>query len=143
MKIIIFLVRTKLGYLRSRDTGQNLNKIFFNFLISYQTSTARKMSIYGVFSGPHWVQTQENTDQKKFPVWTLFRQCPHNKNSQNSYTSNNTDMKLWPLSTHSNGTNLSTISPTKWSNTLKQFVGKLPANFLSLLDHFVDWCLKG
>ena len=28
-------------------------------------------------------------------------------------------------------------NPTKWSNTLKQFVGNLPANCLSVFDHFV------
>ena len=26
---------------------------------------------------------------------------------------------------------------TKWSNTLKQFVGNLPTNFLSVFGHFV------
>ena len=31
----------------------------------------------------------------------------------------------------------------KWSNTLKQFVGKLPWNCLSLFDHFVGLALKG
>ena len=31
---------------------------------------------------------------------------------------------------------------TKWSNTLKQFVGKLPTNCLSVLDHFVRLTLK-
>ena len=34
-------------------------------------------------------------------------------------------------------------NPTKWSNTLKQFVGELPANCLSALDHFVGLALKG
>ena len=34
---------------------------------------------------------------------------------------------LNPLSAH----------PTQWSNTLKQFVGKLPTNCLSVFDHFV------
>ena len=34
-------------------------------------------------------------------------------------------------------------NPTKWSNTLKQFVGKLPANCLSVFDHFVGFALKG
>ena len=33
-------------------------------------------------------------------------------------------------------------NPTKWSNTLKQFVGKLPTNCLSLFDHFVGLELK-
>ena len=34
-------------------------------------------------------------------------------------------------------------NPTKWSNTLKQFVGKLPTNFLSVFDHYVELVLKG
>ena len=34
-------------------------------------------------------------------------------------------------------------NPTKWSNTLKQFPGKLPTNCLSVLDHFVGLALKG
>ena len=40
---------------------------------------------------------------------------------------------------------LNTLSanPTKWSNTLKQFVGKLPTNCLSLFDRFVRLALKG
>ena len=33
--------------------------------------------------------------------------------------------------------------PTKWSNTLKQFVGNLPTNCLSVFDHFVGLVLKG
>ena len=32
---------------------------------------------------------------------------------------------------------------TKWSNTLKQFPGKLPTNCLSVFDHFVGLTLKG
>ena len=34
-------------------------------------------------------------------------------------------------------------NPTKWSNTLKQFVGKLPTNCLVVFDHFVGLALKG
>ena len=34
-------------------------------------------------------------------------------------------------------------NPTKWSNTLKLFVGKLPTNCLSVFDHFVKLALKG
>ena len=34
-------------------------------------------------------------------------------------------------------------NPTKWSNTLKQFVGKLPTNCLSVFDHFVKLALNG
>ena len=33
-------------------------------------------------------------------------------------------------------------NPTKWPNTLKQFVGKLPTNCLSMFDHFVNLALK-
>ena len=32
---------------------------------------------------------------------------------------------------------------TKWSNTLKRFVGNLPANCLSVFDHYVGPALKG
>ena len=32
---------------------------------------------------------------------------------------------------------------TKWSNTLKQFVSKLPTNCLSVFDHFVGLAFKG
>ena len=39
--------------------------------------------------------------------------------------------------------NLLSANPTKWSNTLKQFVGKLPTNCLSVFDHFVKLALKG
>ena len=33
--------------------------------------------------------------------------------------------------------------PTKWSNTLKQFVGELQVNYLSLFNHFVKLAVKG
>ena len=34
-------------------------------------------------------------------------------------------------------------NPTKWSNTLKQLLGKLPTDCLSVSDHFVKLALKG
>ena len=34
-------------------------------------------------------------------------------------------------------------NPTKWSNTLKQFVDKSPTNGLSVVDRFVGLALKG
>ena len=34
-------------------------------------------------------------------------------------------------------------NPTKWSNILKQFVGNLPTNCLSVFDHFMNLALKG
>ena len=42
-------------------------------------------------------------------------------------------MKVNPLSSN----------PTTWSNTLKQFVGNLPTNCLSVSDHLVGSALKG
>ena len=39
--------------------------------------------------------------------------------------------------------NLLSVNLTKWSNTLKQFVGKLSTNCLSVFDHFVGLALKG
>ena len=38
---------------------------------------------------------------------------------------------------------LLSANPTKWSNTLKQFVPNLPTNCLSVSDHFVKLALKG
>ena len=34
-------------------------------------------------------------------------------------------------------------NPTKWSNTLKQFVGNLPTNCMTLFECFVKLALKG
>ena len=34
-------------------------------------------------------------------------------------------------------------NPTKWSKTLKQFLGNLPTNCLSMFDHFMKLALKG
>ena len=39
------------------------------------------------------------------------------------------------------GFNPLSANPIKWSNTLKQFVDKLPTNCLSVFDHYVG--LKG
>ena len=41
------------------------------------------------------------------------------------------------------GLNPLSPNPTQWSNTLKQFVGNLPTNCLSVLDRFVKLVLKG
>ena len=34
-------------------------------------------------------------------------------------------------------------NPRNWSNTLKQFVGNLPMNCISVFDHFLGLALKG
>ena len=33
-------------------------------------------------------------------------------------------------------------NPTKWSNTLKQFVGNLPTNCFNVFDHFMKLALE-
>ena len=38
---------------------------------------------------------------------------------------------------------LRSANPTRWLNTLRQFVGKWPTNCLSVFDHFVGLALKG
>ena len=42
-------------------------------------------------------------------------------------------LNIYPLS----------ANPTKWSNTPKQFVGKLPTNRLSVFDQFLKLALEG
>ena len=43
----------------------------------------------------------------------------------------------WDIEKISKNLNHSSTNPTKWSNTLKQFVGNLPTDCLSVFDHFV------
>ena len=38
--------------------------------------------------------------------------------------------------------NVLSANPTKWSNTLKQFVGNLPTVSLNVFDHFVGLALN-
>ena len=52
---------------------------------------------------------------------------------QNAFTPGSFMFKINPLS----------ANPTKWSNTCKQFVAKLPTNCLSMFDHFVILAFKG
>ena len=54
-------------------------------------------------------------------------------------------LKKVPLFFLSNPVLFNSLSanPTKWSNTLKQFVDKLPMNCLSVFDHFVKLAIKG
>ena len=55
----------------------------------------------------------------------------------------NTLLKNFLLENLGFGVNPSSANPTKWSNTIKQFVGKLPTNCLSVFDHFVKLAVKG
>ena len=53
------------------------------------------------------------------------------------------DVILQQLSEDYEDLNPLRTNPTKWPNTLKQFVGKLPTNCLSVFGHFVNLALKG
>ena len=50
---------------------------------------------------------------------------------------------LAPYMNHVGILNPLIANPTKWSNTLKQFVSILPTNCLSVFDRFVKLALKG
>ena len=65
--------------------------------------------------------------------------------NQNSIKKGFVTRQFFLLFEHSTnlGFNPLSANPTKSSNTLKQFVGKLPTNCLSVLDHFVKLALKG
>ena len=52
-------------------------------------------------------------------------------------------MELFYRSQTSLNVNTLSANPTKWSNTLKQFIGKLPMNCLIVFDHFWRLVLKG
>ena len=54
-----------------------------------------------------------------------------------SYSSFTLLKVLWNL------VNPSNANFTKWSNNIKQFVGNLPTNWLSVFDHFVGLAFKG
>ena len=58
------------------------------------------------------------------------------------YMKCNTEMK-WVNELNIIKVNHLSVNPTKWSNTLKQSVGNLPTNCLSVFDNFVGWALKG
>ena len=45
--------------------------------------------------------------------------------------------------THKNYPYALSVNPTKWSNTLKQFVGNSRRIVLSVFDHFEGLALKG
>ena len=52
---------------------------------------------------------------------------------------------FWPTNINSSVFLINPLiaNPTKWSNTLKQFFGKLPTSCLNVFDHFVGLALKG
>ena len=70
---------------------------------------------------------------KNVSEWFLLKICIEYTLSRSTDRCKYDSTLLNPLSTN----------PTEWSNTLKQFVGKLPTNCLSVFDHFMKLALKG
>ena len=66
-------------------------------------------------------------------LYTVIRNIKGNKTYISAKSLINKVLSLNPLS----------ANPIKRSNTLKQFVGNLPTNCLSMFDHFVGLALKG
>ena len=114
-----------------------------------KVNIALNLSKFGVFSGPYFsvyglntmiyslnypysVRIRKNTDQNILE-FGLFSRSENIKNSHPSVHNSFLSSGVNPLS----------ANPTKWSNTLKQFVGFLPTNCLSVFDHFVGLALKG
>ena len=66
------------------------------------------------------------------------------KHSWKVWKSSYQEMQILPLFHNSVALVFNPLSanPTKWSNTLKQFVGYLPTNRLSVFDHFVKLAVK-
>ena len=63
--------------------------------------------------------------------------------SVNSIFSGKPGKSLGKMKTGKCNLNPLSANPTKWPKTLKQFVGKLPTNCLSMFGHFVKLALKG
>ena len=78
-------------------------------------------------------------------IFTLFSPMLHfctplkmSKNKGFLKFSGNKEMEHWTEMGYAFST-----KPPKWSNTLKQFVDKLPTNCLSVFDYFERLALKG
>ena len=56
---------------------------------------------------------------------------------------NSSKVSFWRLLVCLNSFDPLSANPSKWSNILKQFVGNLPTNCLSVFDHFAGLALKG
>ena len=71
--------------------------------------------------------------------------CPlkHQHNCQITWVFNSPIHPWFEIMYSVMGINPFSATFTKWSNKLKQFVGNLPTNCLSVSDHFVGLALKG
>ena len=115
------------------DNWQNKKVAILLWMWKIHRYTVWKVSKYGVFSGPYSVRMRENADQKNLRIWTLFTYLEKLLSVnilRNSYSESIRKFlreyfervhflvkrQIWSL-------NPLSANPTKWSNTLKQFVG--------------------
>ena len=90
-----------------------------------------------------WLLLLVATYWKREDRWTINYQndeyLSENENLSHKYC----EEMIYLERTQSFLKNLHFLPFTKWSNTLKQFVSKLPTNCLRVFDHFVGLTLKG
>ena len=74
-----------------------------------------------------------------FTQWKLYLHISPNLHSPPTFT----PRQCFPDLAHVLYINPLSPNPIKWPNTLKQFVGKPPTNYLNVFGHFVNLALKG
>ena len=88
-----------------------------------------------------WRQNRE-----RYQIEEAIEEIESQENSKNKLglrKINSSNDILSPAKTSQGGFNPLSANPTKWLNTLKQFVVHWPTNCLSVFDHFVGSALKG
>ena len=86
-----------------------------------------------------WYQIPQSITYFKPPLCCKFS---HQSQYQRPDTGKETPLKMCLSKPRAWRFNPLSANFTKWSNTLKQFVGKLPTNCLSEFEHFVGLALK-
>ena len=101
---------------------------------NFQADISNQITVSSIYN---WLDGKGQSDWWNW--WLNPKYCVYMSlviNALSTLYVSNTDLiefQLYPLSTNF----------TKWSNTLKPFVGNLPTNCLSVSDHFVGLALKG
>ena len=96
-----------------------------------QQITVRFLYTTESYFEPSQISMKELSDKKKKA-----------KKPLNSYFCRKTPLDMLDRVLNTTLLNPLSTNPTKWSNTLKQFVGNLPTNCLSVFDHFVGLPFK-
>ena len=105
-----------------------VDKKTYHGLDSYYKNSTAKQLIDFIIIGPSRSKRKNTSNDKLTPQKQLNMAL-----SQSCSQIYENQLNINPLS----------ANPTKWSNTLEQFVGNLPTNCLSVFNHFVKLALKG